>query len=167
MRRATLRLYHCTYAKNLSAIARRGLIPGLSGGLLRAVQGNNLRGVYLTAWEGVRFWMGRLEAWAEHDYDYPADEGLVPVVLRVETACPVVPDALGTRDAAAAAVVCPRPIAPGALRVWDGGAWIAARAAAARGEDYWLALGSEVDGDGDSSWRVLLGTRSALLPMDP
>ena len=118
--------FHCTYAKNLAGIARRGLVPSPAPGLTRAVSANR-RGVYLTEPGGILFWFGRLEEWAFHDSDDAYEEGLVPVVLKVTTACDLIEDELGTEHARARAAVCPRPIPPGAIRVWDGADWIPVR----------------------------------------
>jgi hypothetical protein len=118
--------FHCTYAKNLAGIARRGLVPSPTPGLLRAVAKNH-RGVYLTEPGGILFWFGRLENWAFNDSDDPLEDGLVPVVLKVTTACKLIEDELGTEHARARAAVCPRPIPPGAIRVWDGTSWIPIR----------------------------------------
>ena len=118
--------FHCTYAKNLPGIAKRGLVPSPAPGLLRAVAKNH-RGVYLTEPGGILFWFGRLEAWAFHDSDDAYEEGLVPVVLKVNTSCRLIEDELGTEHARARAAVCPRPIPPGAIRVWDGADWIPVR----------------------------------------
>jgi hypothetical protein len=115
-------LFHCTYVKNLAEIAKRGLRPGLAPNLVRAAPGN-LRGVYLSDLAGVRCWYQRLVEHAQHDSDTPVEDGLVPVVLEVRTVCDVVTDERGTRDSLALAVVCPRPIVPGALKVWTGQRW--------------------------------------------
>lgn len=114
--------YHCTYARNLPAIAKRGLRPSATPVLMRAAPGN-LRGVYLSDADGVPFWFSRLINWAEHDSDNPVEDGMVPVVLRVTTACDTVEDVSGSRDSGSEAVVCSRPIAPGAIRVWNGSSW--------------------------------------------
>lgn len=155
-------LFHCTYAKNLDAIAKHGLRPGLSPNLMRASPGNH-RGVYLCDEDGVRFWFRKLVDHAEDRSETPAEDGLVPVVLRVETTCKVVDDERGTRDSGAVAVVCPRPIVPGALKVWNGSAW--ARSGDAEG----LAeKGSrwEVDEDFEAGGylQLLEPSRSPLMP---
>jgi hypothetical protein len=116
-------LYHCTYVNRLDAIAAKGLKPSATPVLLRAAPGN-LRGVYLTIPRGVIFWFGRLIDWAEHDSDNPVEEGLVPVVLQVTTTCDTVEDIHGTRDALATALICPRHIVPGAIRLWNGSSWV-------------------------------------------
>lgn len=122
-RGATVTLYHTTYARNLPSIAKHGLRPAAKAALMRAAPGN-IRGVYLSSAEGVPFWFGKLVDWARHDSDNPVEDGMVPVVLRVTTTCGTVEDAIGSRDAMSDAVVCSRPIVPGAIRVWDGASWV-------------------------------------------
>ncbi len=118
--------FHCTYAKNLSGIAKRGLVPSALPNLRRAAPGN-FRGVYLTEQDGLPVWFGKLEDWAWHDSDDPIGDGLVPVVLKVSTSCRLFEDELGSSDARARAAICPRPIPPGAIRVWNGTSWIPVR----------------------------------------
>lgn len=115
--------YHCTYARNLPSIARKGLRPKAAPVLLRAAPGN-LQGVYLSDAGGVPFWFRKLIDWAHNDSDNPVEDGLVPVVLRVTTTCDTVEDVHGSRDSANTAVVCSRPIVPGAIRVWNGVSWV-------------------------------------------
>ena len=134
--------YHCTYAKSLPAIARHGLRPGLKPALMRAAPGNH-RGVYLSDWRGAAFWFQRLVDWAQNDSDNPVEDGLVPVVLKVVTLCDVMDDETGTRDSASTAVICPRPIVPGGLRVWDGNSWVRVSA------DVETSLGTEWTPDED------------------
>lgn len=71
--------YHCTYARNLAAIAKRGLRPSATPVLQRAAPGN-LRGVYLSDADGVPFWFRKLIDWASHDSDNPVEDGMIPVV---------------------------------------------------------------------------------------
>jgi hypothetical protein len=115
--------YHCTYARNLPAIAKRGLRPSATPVLMRAAPGN-LRGVYLSDADGVPFWFRKLIDWAQHDSDNPVEDGMVPVVLRVTTVCNTVEDVAGSQDSRSEAVVCSRPIVPGAIRVWNGSSWV-------------------------------------------
>ncbi len=122
-RGAAVTLYHTTYARNLPSIAKHGLRPAAKAALMRAAPGN-IRGVYLSSAEGVPFWFRKLVDWAQHDSDDPVGDGMVPVVLRVTTTCDTVEDTVGSRDAMSDAVVCSRPIVPGAIRVWDGERWV-------------------------------------------
>jgi len=160
-RKQTETYYHCAFAKSLPGIAKRGLVPAAVPGLLRAAPGN-LRGVYLSDAAGVRFWFSRLIDWAHNDSDTPVEDGLVPVVLRVETACDVVEDKVGARDSRADAVICRRPIPPGAIRVWDGREWVRV----SRGVD--ASLGAEwvedEDYDDGGYWDLLSAFDSPLMP---
>jgi len=120
-------------------------------------------GVYLTEYDGVPFWLGRLEDWSNNDSDNPFEEELVPVVLKVHTLCKVTEDPHGTRDAGGdAAVICPRPIQPGAIRVWNGKKWVKLD------EDIDLSLGvawvEDEDFDEGGFFQILDWMNSGLSP---
>ena len=128
-------LYHATYLRNLDGIARHGLkVRAAGGSLLRAVPGN-VRGIYLSEWRGVPFWFGKLRDWANYDSDNPVEDRLLPIVLRVTTACDTIEDPHGMRDAYARAVVCRRPIVPGAIQFWNGNRWVRLSSVAGPGVD--------------------------------
>lgn len=120
-------LYHVTFSGRVRGIAARGLLPAGGGGVpgIGAHHAaHKRRGVFLSAPEGVLFWMGRAEVWAEHYCDRPLSEGLVPVCLRTSDDCgPLEEDDVGSADARAPAWVAPA-IPPEALEAWDGGAWV-------------------------------------------
>lgn len=153
--------YHVTFVASLPDIAARGLLPGRRPRLMTRV-GRNLRGVYLTDASGLLFWFGRMEEFSHAESDNPEEDGLVPVVLRVETTCPVVEDVLGSEHARAAAVVCPRPIAPGAIRVWNGSSWVAVK----QGVDEKLGVEWVDDEDLEAGgyWTLLAAHQSPLFP---
>ncbi len=154
-------LFHCTYFKNLPGIRARGIHPVSKPVLMRAAPGN-LKGVYLSDETGVRFWFRRLVSWAEHDSDNPVEDGLVPVVLQVTTACDTVEDELGQRDSGSQALICTQPIEPGNIRVWDGGSWVSL----SQGVD--PALGTSWVDDEDFEeggyYQLLEPHRSPLMP---
>ena len=101
-------LYHVTYYGRLPDIAEEGLAAGRARSIGAAAYDAHARGrLFLTEPEGVKFWHGRAEAFAEHESDQPHEDGLVPVVLRVHEDCfepeELEVDDLGTRDALAPA----------------------------------------------------------------
>ena len=116
-------LFHVTYHGRLGAIARRGLTPGSA----RAIGGPALdahsRGrVFLTDADGLRFWHSRAEEHAEHNSDTPLDDGLVPVVLRVDRkgmGGELEDDPQGSDDASADAFLYSERIEPARLEVWN------------------------------------------------
>lgn len=119
-------VYHTTFYRALPSIARHGLRKGAKGMLIFA-PGND-EGVYVSDFEGVRFWYGKSVDFAEYSSDDPVQEGLVPFVLRahlpnggVSRACKR--DELGSKDSYAQAWVCAVPIPPELLEVFDGDDW--------------------------------------------
>lgn len=119
-------VYHTTFYRALPNIAKHGLRKGAKGMLIFA-PGND-EGVYVSDFEGVRFWYGKAVDFAEYSSDDPVKEGLVPFVLRahlpnggVSRACKR--DELGSRDSYAQAWVCAVPIPAELLEVFDGDDW--------------------------------------------
>jgi len=124
-------LYHVTYYGKLSHIAERGLVPSGSAGLGAQIQQGydyHSRGkTFLTTLDGVFFWHSRFEESATASSDNPLEDGLTPVVLRIDTYASdfaVDPDELGTRDALADAYFTTETIEPDAIDVWNGREWV-------------------------------------------
>lgn len=124
-------LYHVTYYGKLPSIAERGLVPSGSAGLGSILQQGydyHSRGkVFLTELGGVFFWHGRLEAGAENESDNPYEDGLTPVVLRIDidnSDFSVDPDELGTRDAVRDAFYTTETIGPEDIEVYNGSEWV-------------------------------------------
>lgn len=116
-------LFHVTVAAALSSIAEGGLRAGAGQGLGQQYRGHTDRGVFFVEAEGVGFWVGRTEEWANHRSDDVFGDELVPVVLRTLADFEVVRDELGTRDAGAGCWIGPS-VKPEDLELWDGGAWV-------------------------------------------
>lgn len=121
-------LYHVTYFANLDGIAEQGLVAGaghsIGGDGLAAHKAGRL---FLTETEGIGFWMGRAEEWAEHNSDNPVEDWLVPVVLRVKAPADddLEDDEIGTRDAGGrSAYHTEAAIDPDHVQVFDGEHWI-------------------------------------------
>jgi hypothetical protein len=94
-------LFHVTYWNRLASIARHGLKPNSRRSIGAASYDGHAAGkVFFTVGDGVPFWHGRAEAFAEHHSDNPMTDELVPVVLRLkqEGVPDVEPDEPGTRD---------------------------------------------------------------------
>jgi hypothetical protein len=122
-------LYHVTFYRNLSTIAKHGLRPDSGRGIGSAVYDANRQGaIFLTEADGINFWAERAEQWAENNSDDLYEDGLVPVLLRVAsdfTDCE--PDEIGSKDARSEAYRC-KAVDADALEVWAGteeeGQWV-------------------------------------------
>jgi len=128
-------LYHVTYFSRLERIATQGLLAGQGRSIgAPSYDSHAAKGLFLTEPEGIRFWFGKSENFAEHRSDNPYEDGLVPVVLRIDAASlsddKMSEDDLGTRDAFNQAYIYKDGIAPDYLEIWDGSSWIPV-------EDYW------------------------------
>ena len=120
-------LYHVTYSGRLPSIAASGLRPGQARAIgAPSYDAHAAKGVFLTAPDGVFFWHGRAETFAEHSSNDFVEDELIPVVLRVEVydSDDVERDDAGSRDALAEAVIVKHAIAPGRLEVFDGSGWV-------------------------------------------
>ena len=123
-------LYHATHLGKVPGIADDGLVAG-SGGQFAGYGGHSKGRVFFSDFDGLSFWLNRMEALAEHgsDFNWPDDAAeWAPVALRLdldELPEPVAfyEDALGARDSLALAVFAAQSIPPEALEVWDGTQW--------------------------------------------
>ncbi len=120
-------VYHTTFYRALESIAEDGLRPGARGMTIFAP--GNRTGVYVSDFNGVRFWFNKAVDFAEYSSDDPFAEGLVPVVLRVKMprggvsrGCRI--DELGASDSYAEAWVCAVPIPPALIDAWTGEEWV-------------------------------------------
>jgi hypothetical protein len=122
-------LCHVTYYSRLDSIARSGLTPGsersIGGG---AYDSHAAKGVFLTTEEGASFWFNRAEAFAEHNSDNAYEDGLVPMVLSIETEHLdpdlIEEDKLGTSDSKHNAYIYKGKVPRQAITLWDGVDWI-------------------------------------------
>lgn len=150
-------LYHVTFYSALPSIAERGLQAGRGGGIGGAAYGAHRAGsIFLTEGGGVAFWTARAEQWAEDRSDNVEEDGLAPVLLRIDTSSidmdRCVEDHLGTRDARHDAFKCPFSIGAEDIEVWAGangdGEWVDV-------EDYDeipIDEAYETDSDDDDTW---------------
>ena len=115
-------LYHVTYLGNLDNIAQSGLTPnantGIGGPALREYKSGK---IFLSDAGGVFFWLNRAEQFAYHNSDNPADDGLIPVVLRVRAPKNLVKDEEGSSDSGHEAFWCPN--VESGIEVWTGDRW--------------------------------------------
>lgn len=116
-------LFHVTFASALSDIADTGLRAGGGQGMGQQHGSHTRRGVFLTDADGVSFWVGRAEQWAEHRSDDLLEDELVPVVLRTPSDRDVERDEHGTRDANADAWIS-ADVPADDLEIWDGKSWV-------------------------------------------
>lgn len=153
-------LFHVTYYGRLGAIEEDGLVPGRAraiGG--KAYDAHARSRVFLTEGEGIRFWFNRAKDHAEHNSDAPLDDGLVPVVLRIDLRkideSRISNDEPGSGDAKHAAFFYPEAISADAIEVWNGEQWgpIDDMPDATGG----VVVSQEDDGDGGSFERQELG----------
>jgi hypothetical protein len=116
-------LYHVTFAGNVEAIQRQGLLPG-SGGKFGGGYAEHSRGsLFLTEPAGVYFWYHRIAATVspfERAEETPVVLRFVPMVDEEEA---MQEDELGTRDAGAEAYMFQGEVAPERLEMWDGSGW--------------------------------------------
>jgi hypothetical protein len=127
-------LYHVTYFNRLEGISDNGLQPGSARSIgAPSYDVHAAKGIFLTEQEGVRFWYNKAESFAEHNSDNPYEEGLAPIVLRVDyegLKTDLQTDELGSEDSRADAYIHAGGIDPEYIEAWDGSSWIPI-------EDYW------------------------------
>lgn len=121
-------LYHVTTASRLPGIAAAGLRPGRSSFIGGAsARKHRTRGVFLTEADGVRFWFGRAEVWAQDGSDDLYEDKLIPVVLRVpddeDLLGELDTDELGSADAGAEALITSSEIDADAIEVFTPRGW--------------------------------------------
>ena len=120
--------YHVTTYPRLKPISKRGLIPDQKRGIGPKLYNSHRKGaVFLTEWAGVFFWYDLAEEWSYAHSDSPAEEGIVPIVLRVHQPAQsqLVEDALGTAEARCRAWKCLGGIPnPADIEVWSGDQWV-------------------------------------------
>ncbi|MCK5345854.1 MAG: hypothetical protein KAR20_20735 [Candidatus Heimdallarchaeota archaeon] len=123
-------LYHVTYANRLESISNAGLSPGNKRSIgSSAYDSNSSKGTFLSEEDGVSFWFNKSEEFAEHNSDNPLEDGMVPVVLRVdfggiEDEEGLGEDEPGSVDSRSAAYIIQKSIQPEYIDVWSGTEWI-------------------------------------------
>lgn len=121
-------LYHVTYRARLEGISKHGLTPGHPRAIGTSVYDSHRKGrVFLSEGDGIRFWFGRAEDFANHATDTPLEDLLVPVVLYVTDVDEALlfPDEIGTKDSGYnEAFAYAGTVSAEDLLVWDGQDWI-------------------------------------------
>lgn len=122
-------LYHVTTYRRLEDIAEDGLRRGRARAIgAPSYDANAARGIFLTEAEGVFFWHARAEDHAEHGSDDLLEDGVVPIVLRVDVDDlpdeELEPDEPGSHDARADAWISQGPIEPDTIEAFDGQGWV-------------------------------------------
>lgn len=128
MKRKVEYLYHVTTYRRLESIAEEGLRRGHARAIGASYDAHANRGIFLTEPDGIFFWFHRAENHAEHGSDDVLEDGVVPVVLRVDIEDlpdeELQSDELGTKDAHHDAWISEGPIDPEDIEVFDGEDWI-------------------------------------------
>lgn len=150
-------LYHVTYHNRLPSIAEHGLHPNQPRSIGAPSLDGHARGkLFFSDDAGVHFWHSRAEQFAEHNSDNIAEDGLVPMVLRVPEHyldAPQ-PDDQGSRDSLAEALTTTKPIQPRHIEYFDGRDWTPIRL---HGDhDHLDAIRTENDGPNEYGEEQLL-----------
>ena len=118
-------LYHVTYVGSLPNIASGGLHPGGGVSFGKGYSGYSAGKLFLTAWDGVGFWIDRLGDMANNRADNPVQDGLIPIVVRVPDRAfeELEDDPVGSKDSMSDAYTTTESIHPSILEVWDGANW--------------------------------------------
>ena len=130
-------LFHVTYAGRLFEIAEEGLASDRRSSIGGESYDWHRRGsIFLSESGGVSYWYHWAAQWAFDRSDEPADDGLVPVVLRIvggpltddlEFIKVCEDDDLGWADSTQPAYRCKTTIGPKYLQVWTGSSWVPVR----------------------------------------
>lgn len=153
-------MYHVTFHARLKSIAKKGLVHNERAGLSYALRD----GVFLSVFEGVRYWFDRAIRFAEHSSDDPVKDQLVPVVLRIELTeqldqlCQL--DVRGSQDSGADAVLCRSSVPARLIELWNGSEWI--HVMQFRKVDPRLGVIATADGE-----EIAEAAVNALRPRDP
>jgi hypothetical protein len=122
-------LYHVTYYNRLGSISNAGLKPRMARSIgAPGYDSHAQKGVFLTEKEGIKFWYSRAEDFANYNSDTPLEDGLVPVVLKIDPDGfdeeKILEDELGTKDSFNDAYIINDTISPDYIEVWDGTTWL-------------------------------------------
>lgn len=121
--------YHATFLGRLDSIASGGLRRSGGSQFGGGYSGHSRGRVFLSDYDGLRFWMSKMEDIAHHSTDWDTEEsaGWTPVALRVditELRERLSTDELGERDSGGdRAWYIEENIPPSLIEVWDGRSW--------------------------------------------
>lgn len=120
-------LYHVSYYAYIDSIMDDGLVRDRNRTFSHGSYGSHSKGkIFLTEWRGVGFWFDKYENMAQHNSDNPAEDGLIPICLRIdmqEFGGQVETDEVGTSDAYYKAFYTLEDISPDVMEIWDGEKW--------------------------------------------
>lgn len=118
-------LYHVTYARNLEGIASSGLNPGRSSNFGGAYRGHSSGRVFLCDFRSVKYWIHKIWDMAEANSDYPLEDGLIPIALKVKIprGVDLHVDEAGSRDSRGEAYFVEESIPASNIMYWDGFSW--------------------------------------------
>jgi hypothetical protein len=121
-------LYHVTYSGRLQSITQHGLRPGCGRSIGSSAYDSHCENrLFLTAGDGIIFWYGKAEDFANHNSDNAFADDLTPIVIAVDMDvedAKLEIDALGTRDAGGSkAYITGQRIPPDRLLVFHDGDW--------------------------------------------
>lgn len=127
--------YHATFLHNLDSIASSGLRPSGGSQFGGGYSGHSRGRVFLSEWDGVSFWMSKMEPIAHDNSEFNKEDdfGWTPISLRVDIdglEGELSDDELGRRDSGqSAAWYVEETIDPDFIEVWDGSRWVPVRSA--------------------------------------
>lgn len=119
-------LYHVTFIRNLPSIKRVGLVvSGGSSNFSSSYRSHSRDRIFWTSWEGVFYWLSKMEDSANHKSDDPIDDGMIPVVLKVKrrVLADLFADEIGSKDARNDAYYSEDTVPAKVIKFWDGEDW--------------------------------------------
>jgi len=144
--------YHVTYLKNLSNIAREGLVPGRPSNFGPGYSGYSQGKLFFSDAGSVRFWAIRLGDLADNESDNPIEDGLIPVPLKVDLRADIYSDEIGTRDSQGRSIYITQQIPPTIIHVFDGRRWLPITSANFRNMGDRALAAADVESDGDETY---------------
>ncbi|MEI6567962.1 MAG: hypothetical protein WCR20_14890, partial [Verrucomicrobiota bacterium] len=119
--------YHSTFLGRVDGIAELGLQPSGGSQFNGGYAGHSKGRIFLSSWDGVGFWLSKMEDIAHHNSDFDSEACFewTPVVLRVDLDFfDQEQDEVGQRDSGAEAWHSSEVIDPDYIDIWDGMKWV-------------------------------------------
>ncbi len=128
-------LYHATHLGKIDDIvASERLTLGGQSQFSGGYDFHTRNRVFFTEYDGLRFWMNRMDLLGQHNSDYDSEDEAIywtPVALRImadgvyDSGVDFYPDTLGTKDAGGNdAYYADKPIEIDWIEIWDGKGWV-------------------------------------------
>lgn len=128
-------LYHATHLGKIDDIvASERLTLGGQSQFSGGYDFHTRNRVFFTEYDGLRFWMNRMNLLGQHNSDYDSEDEAIywtPVALRImadavyDEGVDFYPDALGTRDAGGNdSYYADKPIEIDYIEIWNGKGWV-------------------------------------------